>query len=58
MVAVAAVDGQFCLWTAAMTPEGGDPIDHVLTHLVGHAAEHHVLTVEPVHFSPFVKVTQ
>ena len=47
MVAVAAVDGQLGLGVAAVTAEGGDPLDHVLAHLVGHPPEHHVLPVKP-----------
>ena len=48
VVAVAAVDGQLGLGVAAVTAEGGDPLDHVLAHLVGHPPEHHVLPVKPV----------
>ena len=44
---MAAVGGQLGLGAAAVAAEGGDPLDHVLARLVGHAAEHHVLPVEP-----------
>ena len=48
VVAVAAVYGQLGLGVAAVTAEGGDPLDHVLAHLVGHPPEHDVLPVKPV----------
>ena len=48
VVAVASVYGQLGLGVAAVTAEGGDPLDHVLAHLVGHPPEHHVLPIKPV----------
>ena len=58
MVAVAAVYGQLGLGVAAVTPEGGDPLDHVLAHLVGHPPEHHVLPVKPVEIIELNRIRQ